>query len=177
MNIKNYAASHDLTIKKVRELCTEILGNVPADLVDADIVRLDRALASAANSLALTDSMDSQALAQALANSQLSQVDHAVVEIVGVKVLQKNLLFYLQTAKRHLETEKFNIDSLSFQVEQKFYSELSAYQQNTNNSSLARMQRNANIWSSQGVRSLSGSDSEESELLESLESLMSEFAL
>ncbi len=173
MNIKNYAASHDLTIKKTRELCTEILGNIPTDLVDADIVKLDRALASAANSLALTDSTDFQAIA----SSQPSQVDHAVVEIVGVKVLQKNLLLYLQTAKRHLETEKFNIDSLSFQVEQKFYSELSAYQQSTNNSSLARMQRNANIWSSQGVRSLSGNDSEESELLESLENLMSEFAL
>jgi hypothetical protein len=173
VNIKNYAASHDLTIKKTRELCTEILGNIPTDLVDADIVKLDRALASAANSLALTDSTDFQAIA----SSQPSQVDHAVVEIVGVKVLQKNLLLYLQTAKRHLETEKFNIDSLSFQVEQKFYSELSAYQQSTNNSSLARMQRNANIWSSQGVRSLSGNDSEESELLESLENLMSEFAL
>ena len=173
MNIKNYAASHDLTIKKTRELCTEILGNIPTDLVDADIVKLDRALASAANSLALTDSTDFQAIA----NSQPSQVDHAVMEIVGVKVLQKNLLLYLQTAKRHLETEKFNIDSLSFQVEQKFYSELSAYQQSINNSSLARMQRNANIWSSQGVRSLSGNDSEESELLESLENLMSEFAL
>jgi hypothetical protein len=173
VNIKNYAASHDLTIKKTRELCTEVLGSVPADLVDADIVKLDRALASAANSLALTDSTDFQAIA----SSQPSQVDHAVVEIVGVKVLQKNLLLYLQTAKRHLETEKFNIDSLSFQVEQKFYSELSAYQQSTNNSSLARMQRNANIWSSQGVRSLSGNDSEESELLESLENLMSEFAL
>lgn len=173
MNIKNYAASHDLTIKKTRELCTEILGNIPTDLVDADIVKLDRALASAANSLAFADSVDSQAIA----SSQPSQVDHAVVEIVGVEVLQKNLLLYLQSAKRYLETEKFNIDSLSFQVEQKFYSELSAYQQSTNNSSLARMQRNANIWSSQGVRSLSGNDSEESELLESLENLMSEFAL
>lgn len=173
MNIKNYAASHDLTIKKTRELCTEILGNIPTDLVDADIVKLNRALASAANSLAFSDSVDSQAIA----SSQPSQVDHAVVEIVGVEVLQKNLLLYLQTAKRYLETEKFNIDSLSFQVEQKFYSELSAYQQSTNNSSLARMQRNANIWSSQGVRSLSGNDSEESELLESLENLMSEFAL
>lgn len=173
MNIKNYAASHDLTIKKTRDLCNEVLGNIPTDLVDADIVKLDQALASAANSLALADSADFQALA----NSQLSQVDHAVVEIVGVKVLQKNLLLYLQTAKRHLETEKFNIDSLSFQVEQKFYSELSVYQQSTNNSSLARMQRNANIWSFQGVKSLSGNDSEESELLESLENLMSEFAL
>jgi hypothetical protein len=174
MNIKSYAASHGLTIKKTRELCAEVLGSVPADLLDADIVKLDRALASAASSLALADSADSSS---AIANSQSSQVDHAVVEIVGVKVLQKNLLLYLQTAKRHLETEKFNIDSLSFQVEQKFYSELSAYQQNTNNSSLGRMQRNANIWSSQGVRSLSGNDSEESELLESLEGLMSEFAL
>lgn len=174
MNIKNYAASHDLTIKKTRELCTEVLGNVPTDLVDADIVKLDQALASAANSLALADSIDSEALA----NSQSSQVDHAVVEIVGVKVLQKNLLLYLQTAKRHLETEKFNIDSLSFQVEQKFYSELSAYQQSTNNSSLARMQRNANIWSSQGIKSINSSDdSEELQLLESLESLMSEFAI
>lgn len=176
MNIKNYAASHDLTIKKTRELCIEVLGNVPTDLVDADIVKLDQALASAASSLAFisTDSTDSQALV----TSQPSQVDHAVVEIVGVKVLQKNSIFYLQTAKRHLATEKFNIDSLSFQVEQKFYSELSAYQQSTNNSSLARMQRNANIWSSQGIKSINSSDdSEELQLLESLESLMAEFAI
>ena len=163
MNIKNYAASHKLTIAKTRDLCNSILGEIPPELNDDQIVKLDRALSVAAASLPgceiqLHNPGDIEQAAQ-------------VIEIVGVKVLQKNLLLYLQTLKSELATQKFKIDSLVFQTEQSFYNQLANYQSQEQNNSLGRINRNSNLWSLETV-----SDSDDFDgLLASIQELMKEF--
>lgn len=168
MNIKNYAASHKLTVTKTRDLCTTVLGEIPADLTDDHIVKLDRALSVGAASL----------LGSEITLHEPKDIEQArqVVEIVGVKVLQKNLLLYLQTLKAELATEKFKIDSLLFQTEQSFYNQLGQYQTQEQNNTLARINRNSNLWSLESIGSADvNGDNEELQLLSNIEELMKEF--
>lgn len=168
MNIKNYAASHKLTIAKTRDLCNQVLGEIPADLTDGHIIKLDRALSNAAASLPESgiQLVEPQAIAQA----------QQVTEILGVKVLQKNLLLYLQTLKSQLQAEKFKVDSFLFQTEQSFYNQLGGYQVQEQNNTLVRINRNSNLWALESVNSAGvNGDSEELDLLTNIEELMKEF--
>lgn len=168
VNIKNYAASHRLTVAKTRDLCTAVLGEIPADLTDDHIIKLDRALSVGAASLP-------ESSIQLHEPRDIEQA-RQVVEIVGVKVLQKNLLLFLQTLKAELAAEKFKIDSLLFQTEQSFYNQLGQYQVQEQNNTLARINRNSNLWSLESIDSADvNGDSDELEMLTSIQDLMKEF--
>lgn len=168
MNIKNYAQSHKLTISKARDLCMTVLGGIPIDLSDDHIVKLDRALSVGAASLP-------ESSIQLHEPKDIEQA-RQVVEVVGVKILQKNLLLYLQTLKAELSAEKFKIDTLLFQTEQSFYNQLGEYQSQQQNNTLARINRNSNLWRLETITSADvNGDSDELEMLNSIEQLMREF--
>lgn len=168
MNIKNYAASHKLTIAKTRDLCGSVLGEIPADLTDDHIIKLDRALSVGVAALPESGIQLSEA-------KDIQQAQE-VINIVGVKVLQKNLLLYLQTLKAELATEKFKVDSLLFQTEQSFYNRLGQYQIQEQNNTLSRINRNSNLWSLESINSADvNGDNEELQLLSNIEELMKEF--
>jgi hypothetical protein len=183
VNIKSFAQQHNLTIKKVREVCEEVFQTIPTELTEEQVKELTEVIYNAAQSVALPQSEETTETTGELTTTQptnlqeTSEQNQRIIEIIGVKVLQKNLLLYLQNVKASLAREKFKAESLTFQAEQYFYTELSRHQQSTQNESLARMERNGNIWNSQNIQAMTANDSEESELLESLAALMTEMAL
>lgn len=180
MNIKSFAQQHNLTIKKIREVCEEVFQTIPTELTEEQVKELTEVIYNAAQSVALPQSEETTGeltTTQPTNLQETSEQNQRIIEIIGVKVLQKNLLLYLQNVKASLAREKFKAESLTFQTEQYFYTELSRYQQSTQNESLARMERNGNIWNSQNIQVMTANDSEESELLESLAALMTEMAL
>lgn len=180
MILKQFAESRSITLTKLKKLCAEILGAVPALLTKEQINQLDVHLLSAAKSLQPAQEEEKiNAIAPSESReielSQPSEIDQKVIEIIGVKELKNNLLLYLQQAKSRLQVEKFKAESLIFQTEQRFYSDLANHQKTTQDDSLRRMTLNSNVWNSEGLKQLTpGEDSEDlslhSELLELMES-------
>lgn len=110
--------------------------------------------------------------------TQPTEIDQKVIEIIGVKELKNNLLLYLQQAKERLQVEKFKAESLIFQAEQRFYSDLAKHQKTTQDDSLRRMQLNSQIWNSEGLKQLTpGEDSEDLSLHNELLKLMESFGI
>ncbi|MFN5988249.1 MAG: hypothetical protein ACK47Q_02260, partial [Dolichospermum sp.] len=60
MNLQQFSQSRNLKIKQVRELCKELLPEVPELLTDEQIATLDKALLAASQSLALPASEDKE---------------------------------------------------------------------------------------------------------------------
>ena len=183
MILKQFAESRSITLTKVKKLCAEILGTVPALLTKEQINKLDAHLLSAARALEPAqeeDKMHAFAPSESgeLQLSEPSEIDQKVIEIIGVKELKNNLLLYLQQAKERLKVEKFKAESLIFQAEQRFYSDLANHQKTTQDDSLRRMKLNSNIWNSEGLKQLnSGEDSEDLSLHGELLELMESFGI
>ena len=183
MILKQFAESRSITLTKLKKLCAEILGTVPALLTKEQINQLDVHLLSAAKSLQPAQEEEKM---QAIAPSEIgeielsepTEIDQKVIEIIGVKELKNNLFLYLQQAKSRLKTEKFKAESLIFQAEQRFYSDLANHQKTTQDDSLRRMKLNSNVWNSEGLKQLTpGEDSEDLTLHNELLELMESFGI
>lgn len=181
MNLKQFAESRNLQLTKLKKLCNEILGNIPASLTDEQIAKIDAHLLSAVKALNTEEDtagaiapVDSASIEQ----QSPTEVDQKVIEIVGIKELKENLLLYLKKAKERLELEKFKAESLIFQAEQHYYNDLANHQKKAQNESLQRMQRNTDVWHSEGIKNLRPTDnSEELDLHNELLQLMETFGL
>jgi hypothetical protein len=155
MNLQQFSQSRNLKLKQVRELCRELLPEIPELLTDEDIAILDKALLSAGQSLALPSSEDKeiQAIApingsEAISNNQ----NDKVAQIVGKVVLQENLKNYLENLKKSYLSQQFEIDSLVFNVEQNFYSNLGNFQKQVHSESVNRVNKNSQIFTRRGVQ-------------------------
>lgn len=155
MNLQQFSQSRNLKLKQVRELCRELLPEIPELLSDEDIAILDKALLSAGQSLALppVEDKEIQAIApinegEAISNAQNKRVS----EIVGKKALQENLKKYLENMKISYLANQFDIDSLVFNIEQNFYSNLGNFQRQSHSESINRINRNTEIFTRQGVQ-------------------------
>jgi hypothetical protein len=155
MNLQQFAKSRNLKLKQVRDLALEIIKEVPELLNDEQIGTLDKALLNAGQSLALSASEDKeiQAIApinenEAISNSQ----NDRVVQIVGSVALQENLKNYLQNLKKSYLAQQFEIDSLVFNAEQNFYSNLGNFQRQVHSESINRVSRNSDLFTRRGVQ-------------------------
>lgn len=166
MNVKTYAQDRQLPQSKVRGLAKELFGSVPTTFNDEQVKQLDSSLVKA--TLALTSSTDSQIPAELVADAHTPQV----IEIVGVKEIQKNLLQFLQLLKRQYEADKFKAETLVFQSEQAFYNKLAGHQMAIQSESAARITRNSQLWQQQGIQSITPVDQEESDMLAQINELM-----
>lgn len=191
MKLQQFAKLRNLKIKQVRELCTEILGNIPDTLTDENIAALDQALLEAANK-ALPQSVDDNQPTEDkgelvatenqtnLYNLDNSNQSDRVVRIVGESVLRQNLQLYLQNVKKHFLAQQFEIDTLHFQIEQGYYQKLSSYQQTNQSESIARMNKNSQLFTRQGVEALKADEnmpSEDVEILTDIGELMDFFSI
>lgn len=183
MELKQFAESRSITLTKVKKLCNEILGTVPASLTEEQITQLDTHLLSAAKALnpALEENTESAIApleSAGIQPNEPTEIDQKVINIIGVKELKTNLLLYLQQAKSRLQVEKFKAESLIFQAEQRFYSDLANHQKTTQDDSLRRMTLNSNVWNSSGMKQLKPEeDSEELDLHNELLELMESFGI
>ncbi len=155
MNLQQFSQARNLKLKQVRELCRELLPEIPELLTDDDIAILDKALLNAGQSLALPSSEDKeiQAIApingsEAIINSQ----NDRVVQIVGTVALQENLKNYLENLKKSYLSQQFEIDSLVFNVEQNFYSNLGNFQRQSHSESINRVNKNSELFTRRGVQ-------------------------
>jgi altronate dehydratase len=190
MSLQQFAKQRNLKIKQVRELCTEILGNIPENLTDENISAIDNALFNAANKALPQFQEDDQPaetsgeLITATQETNLQDNSDAssnpVVRIVGESVLRQNLQLYLQNVKKHFLAQQFEIDSLHFQIEQGYYQKLSSYQQINQHESINRMNRNSQLLTKQGVEALktdSNIPAEDVEILVDIGKLMDFFSI
>lgn len=177
MILKQFAESRSITLTKVKKLCAEVLGTVPALLTKEQINKLDAHLLSAAKSLEPAHAIAPSEVGE-IELTQSSEIDQKIIEIIGVKELKNNLLLYLQQAKERLQVEKFKAESLIFQAEQRFYNDLANHQKTTQDDSLRRMKLNSNVWNSEGLKQLApGENSEDLSLHNELLELMESFGI
>lgn len=183
MTLKIFAQQRNLKIKQLRELCQELFGTIPEILTDDNIEAIDKALATASQSLALPPSSEDTATELTTTN-QGSSIDNSqnerVVRIVGSSVLKQNLQLYLQNLKKHYLAQQFEIDSLQFQVEQGFYTNLATYQQTTQSESIQRINKNSQLFTRQGIETLktdSNTLNEDIEILGDIGDLMDFFSV
>lgn len=131
MNLKEFAKSRNLTIAKVRELCSSLLGEVPNKLSEDNVVTLDNALAKTAHALLIASGEEPAELTtevERVIDKIDAQTTYTTTKVIGAEDLKRNVLLYLSYLKNHLIEHKFKLETLAFQVEQSFYNELSHYQ-------------------------------------------------
>lgn len=145
---KDCASRLKISMNKLGDLSREILEEFPSEFTEEQITKLGNALARAGNLLNPDNSSLTISESQSLAPDSHTG---NVIKIVGVQNIQKNLLLYLQQAKKQLELDKFKSDTLVFQVEQKYYDELGRYAQEQQLESMGRMTRNTNAWQSSSL--------------------------
>ena len=183
MNLQQFAKARNLKISQVKELCRELLLAVPEVLTDEDMAILDKALLAASQSLALPPVEDKEvdgAIApinqgEAISNSQNERVG----QIVGKAVLQENLKNYLENLKKSYLAQQFEIDSLIFNVEQNFYSNLGNFQKQLHSESVNRVNKNSELFTRRGVESAISNNNpdNEGELLTGIGELMDFFGV
>jgi hypothetical protein len=154
MNLQQFSRSRNLKLKQVRELCRELLPEIPELLTDEDIAILDKALLSAGQSLALPPVEDKEIEAIAPINQDeaiINSQNDRVVQIVGSVALKENLKNYLENLKKSYLAQQFEIDSLVFNVEQNFYNNLGNFQKQTHSESVNRINKNSEIFTRRGL--------------------------
>lgn len=183
MTLQQFAKQRNLKIKQLRELCQELFENIPETLSPENMEALDKALATASQSLTLPPSSENIATELTTTNQE-SNIDNSqnekVIRIVGISVLKQNLQLYLQNLKKHYLAQQFEIDSLQFQIEQGFYSNLASYQQNTQSESIQRINKNSQLFTRQGIEALktdSNAPNEDVEILGDIGDLMDFFSV
>lgn len=183
MNLQQFAKARNLKIKQVKDLCLELLPEIPELLTDEQISTLDKALLAASQSLALpqSENKEIEAIApinesEAISNSQ----NERVTQIVGKVALQENLRKYLENMKVSYLANQFDIDSLVFNVEQNFYSNLGNFQRKVHSESINRVNKNTEIFTRRAVQESidnSNSNPDEGELLTGIGELMDFFGV
>ena len=152
MNLQQFAKARNLKLKQVRELALEIIKEVPEELSDEQISDLDKALLAASQSLALPSS-EIEAIAPINENEAISNAQNdRVVQIVGSVALKENLKNYLQNLKKSYLSQQFEIDSLIFNAEQNFYSNLGNFQKQVHSESINRVSKNSELFTRRGVQ-------------------------
>jgi hypothetical protein len=155
MNLQQFAKSRNLKLKQVKDLALEIIKEVPEDLSDEQIGTLDKALLNAGQSLALppVEDKEIQAIAPINGSEAISNTQNdRVVQIVGSVALKENLKSYLQNLKKSYLAQQFEIDSLVFNVEQNFYSNLGNFQKQVHSESVNRVNKNSELFTRRGVQ-------------------------
>jgi hypothetical protein len=166
VNVKSYAQQRELSQSKVRDLAKELFGSVPTVFSDDQIKQLDSSLLKA--TLAITSSPESEIPAELVADTHTPQV----IEIVGSREIQKNLLQYLQLLKRQYDVDTLKAETAVFQAEQAFYNKLASHQMAVQSESSARITRNSQLWHSEGIKSLSPVNQEEEDILAQINELL-----
>lgn len=192
MTLQQFAKQRNLKVAQVREICNVLFNGIPDNLTDENIAALDQALVEAAHEaankalpqsnedtnkgeLTVTDSQE----ITTPANNNPTQSDR-VIRVVGESVLRQNLQLYLQNVKKHFLAQQFEIDTLHFQIEQGYYQKLSSYQQTNQSESIARMNKNSQLLTRQGLEALKADEnmpSEDVEILNDIGELMDFFSV
>ena len=183
MNLQQFSKSRNLKISQVKELCRELLPEVPEVLTDEDMAILDKALLAASQSLALppVEDKEIQAIAPINQGEAITNQNERVEKIVGKAVLQENLKKYLENMKVAYLANQFDIDSLVFNVEQNYYSNLGTFQRKVHSESINRVSRNTEIFTKRGVEESinnnSNNNPDEGELLTGIGELLDFFGV
>jgi hypothetical protein len=156
MTIKDLSDSLDIPQSRLKKLCLEILGCIPAELSGNDEQKIREAIAATTKALAAGDDSIVPASPDTLTQSQAR-----VSDILGESIVRRLIGEYLAGLKAEYQAQKFQLDSLQFELEQRFYSQLSTYQKSTQNESLTRIKRNSDYFSLEGLRSLPSNDSDD----------------
>jgi hypothetical protein len=156
MTIKDLSDSLDIPQSRLKKLCLEILGCIPAELSGNDEQKIREAIAATTKALAAGDDSIVPASPDTLTQSQAR-----VSDILGESIIRRLVREYLAGLKAEYQAQKFSIDSLQFEVEQRFYSQLSSYQESTQNESLARIKKNSSYFSLDGLKALTANDSDD----------------
>lgn len=147
MTIQQFAKSRNLSVAKVRELSNNLLGKMPSRLTTDEVIILDNALAKTAKALMAANNEDVGELSPEVAEvveAIDAQTTYQTTKIIGEDVLKKNVLLYLSYLKTHLLEHKLQVEKLSFQIEQSYYSELAHFQRNLYEDGKARIRKNTN---------------------------------
>lgn len=173
MTLKDFAKSRSITLQKTKAICQAVLGDVPSNLDEDQMQRLDSNLAGAAQDC--LPPAESQELVQVqdqlpVEQKPESQTVAKVREIIGVETLQKNALIYLKTQRDFLDKIMYAQHVMLFQFEQDTYQGI--------NHTLNRMQSNvnalANSFTFDGLQSqkTQNQNSENLEMIQSVSDLL-----
>ncbi len=191
MTLQQFAKQRNLKVAQVKEICQEILTNIPDTLTDENIAALDQALVEAAHKAANkalpqsnedTNKGELAITSQEIttpANTNPTQSER-VMRVVCESVLRQNLQLYLTNVKKNFLAQQFEIDSLHFQIEQGYYSKLASYQQLNQSESIQRINKNSQLLTRQGVEALKTDEnipSEDVEILNDIGELMDFFSI
>ena len=168
MTIKDLSDLLGIPQSRLKKLCLEILNCIPADLSGDDEARIRSAIATTTQALASATESTSNIVT---ASDNLTPTQSKVAEALGESVIRRLISDYLKALTDEYKSQKFQIDSIQFEAEQRFYSQLSGYQQLTQNESLARIQRNSNYFTLEGLKSLP-CDISDDDLLSQISSFM-----
>jgi hypothetical protein len=174
MTLQQFAKLRKLRISQLKELAIELFGTIPEEFTEKQIADLDNAIARASASLLPAQSED------LILSTDPNESNERIVKIVGEKLIKENLQLYLRNAKKHYLAQQFEIDTLHFQIEQGFYSNLSSYQQKSQSESIGRMNRNSQSFTRQGIESFkadSNLEQSESDVLNDISELMDFFLI
>jgi len=154
MTIKDLSDDLNIPQARLKKLCLEILGCIPADLSQDDEARIRSAIAQTTKALAASgdDSI------VPTSPDTLTQSQSKVSEILGESIVRKLVKAYLAELKAEFETQKFQIDSIQFELEQRFYQQLGTYQESSQNESISRIKRNSNYFSLERLKALPSND-------------------
>jgi hypothetical protein len=171
--IKDLADNLNIPQSRLKKLSLEILGCIPAELSSADEQKIRQAIADTTKALAASG--DDSPIVPANPNTPLTQSQSRVSEILGESVVRRLIKTYLAELKAEYQSQKFQIDSIQFELEQRFYQQLGAYQESSQNESLTRIKRNSNYFSLEGLKALPANDSDD-DLLTEIASFMEVFS-
>ena len=171
MTIKDLSDDLNIPQSRLKKLCLEILGCIPADLSQDDEARIRQAIATTTKALAASgdDSI------VPTSDTPLTPSQTRVSEILGESVVKRLIKTYLAGLQAEYKAQKFQIDSIQFELEQRFYHQLSGYQELTQNESISRIKRNSNYFSLEGLKALPANDSED-DLMTEISSFMETFS-
>jgi hypothetical protein len=163
--IKDLADSLDIPQSRLKKLALELLGCIPAELSADDEAQIRSAIAQTTKALAASQGDDSP-IVPASSTDTLTPAQSRVAEVLGESVVKRLIKAYLAELQAEYQAQKFSIDTLQFELEQRFYSQLSSYQESTQNESINRIKRNSNYFSLEGLKALPANDSDDDLLTE-----------
>jgi len=170
MNIKDLSESLNIPQSKLKKICLELLGCIPAELTQDDELKVREAIASTTRALAAaTDANGEMTRSQTATPTQTK-----IAEALGESIVRRLIGEYLASLQAEYKSQQFQLDTLQFELEQRFYNQLASYQQTTQNQSIKRIQKNASYFSLEGLKALPADNSDD-DLLEQIASFMETF--
>jgi hypothetical protein len=154
--IKDLADNLDIPQSRLKRLALEVIGCIPAELSPDDESKIREAIADTTKALAASG--DDSPIVPANPNTPLTPAQSRVAEVLGENVIKRLIKTYLEGLRAEFKAQQFQIDTLQFELEQRFYSQLSSYQESTQNESLGRIKRNSDYFSLEGLKALPAND-------------------